>query len=79
MKKGILIVSFGTTYKETREKNINRIVACVKEHFPEYLVYQAFSSEKIRKILSARDNEFVPGILEALGSYTFICIANTYY
>ena len=68
MKKGILIVSFGTTYKETREKNINRIVACVKEHFPEYLVYQAFSSEKIRKILSARDNEFVPGILEALGS-----------
>lgn len=66
MKKGILVVSFGTTYRETREKNIDRIVSCVKERFPGYIVYQAFSSEKIRKILSARDNEFVPGILDAL-------------
>lgn len=66
MKKGILVVSFGTTYKETREKNIERVVSDVRERFPQYVVLQAYSSDRIRKILDARDGIAVPGIADAL-------------
>lgn len=66
MKKGILVVSFGTTYKETREKNIDRVVSCIRERFPGYAVTQAFSSDRIRKILDARDHISISGISDAL-------------
>ena len=38
MERGILVVSFGTTYQETREKNIDQMVALVREQYPHYLV-----------------------------------------
>ncbi len=66
MNKGILIVSFGTTYKETREKNIDRVAEEVQEQFPGWQVYQAYSSNIVRKILKNRDNLIIPDIREAL-------------
>ena len=54
-QKGILIVSFGTTYQDTREKNIDEIVKAVREKFPDCEVRQAYSSDKIRKILEKKD------------------------
>ncbi len=66
MSQGILIVSFGTTYKETRDKNIERIAETVRESFPDWRVYQAYSSNIVRGILKKRDNIIIPDTKEAL-------------
>lgn len=66
MNTGILIVSFGTTYHETRERNIDRIAAAVKEVWPAIPIYQAYSSEKVRKTLRERDGILIADIPEAL-------------
>lgn len=65
-QKGILIVSFGTTYQDTREKNIDEIVKAVREKFPDCEVRQAYSSDKIRKILEKKDGIIIPDTEEAL-------------
>lgn len=41
MKKAILIVSFGTTYPETRQKNIAAITRQVRALYPDVLVAEA--------------------------------------
>lgn len=38
MKKAILIVSFGTTYTETRKKNITAIKEQVRCLYPDVLI-----------------------------------------
>ena len=48
-----MVVSFGTTYQETREKNIDQMVALVREQYPHYLVEEAYSSSTVRKVLRA--------------------------
>ncbi len=65
-EKGILIASFGTTYKDTRKKNIDKIAEQVKGAMPDYQVYQAFSSNQVRKVLSEKYNIQVPDIKQAL-------------
>ena len=55
MRKGILVASFGTTYQDTREKNIDAIVKCVKEKYKDTAVYEAYTSGKIRKALETAD------------------------
>ena len=64
--QGILMVSFGTTYRDTREKNIERLAETVRECFPDWELYQAYSSGIVRRILKTRDHISVPGIREAL-------------
>jgi sirohydrochlorin cobaltochelatase len=66
MKQGILIVSFGTTHKDTREKNIEKLAETVRENFPGWNIYQAYSSGIVRSILRKRDNIIVFDIKEAL-------------
>lgn len=66
MKKGILVVSFGTTYKETREKNIEVLEQEIQKSYPEAVCYRAFSSGIIRKILKERDGLYVMDMQEAL-------------
>ncbi len=60
MKTGILIVSFGTTYPKTREKNIKKITESVRECYPDALVKEAVSSNIVRKIM--RKNENLPAL-----------------
>lgn len=55
MKQGILVVSFGTTYRETREKSIETLVSELKQEFPAFVVEQAYTSNKVRTILQQRD------------------------
>lgn len=43
-KKAIVVVSFGTTVPETREKTIERFENLVREKYPEYDVFRAFTS-----------------------------------
>ena len=49
MERGILVVSFGTTYQETREKNIDQMVALVREQYPHYLVFQQHCEEGVKR------------------------------
>jgi len=49
MKKGILVVSFGTSYEETRKKCIESIENKITETFKDYTVRRAFTSNMIIK------------------------------
>lgn len=54
MKNGILVVSFGTTYEETAEKNIYALEKEIHVNYPDYEVFSAFTSDMVRKILKKR-------------------------
>ncbi|MCC8044176.1 MAG: sirohydrochlorin cobaltochelatase [Clostridiales bacterium] len=54
-RKAILVVSFGTSYEETRKKTIDRIEECVAERFPAWKVYRAWTSGMIRRKIEKRD------------------------
>ena len=66
MERGILVVSFGTTYQETREKNIDHMVALVREQYPHDLVEEAYSSSTVRKVLRERDGIAKDDVRQAL-------------
>ena len=59
MKKGILVSSFGTTFEETRKLNIDKIVTDVKNAYPDLPVYEAYTSNKVRKELMKRDGIYM--------------------
>lgn len=61
--KGILVVSFGTSYKETREKTITAIENEVKQL--GHPTYTAFTSTMIKKKL-AKNGEHINNVTEAL-------------
>ena len=66
MKKAILVVSFGTSYKETREKTIEACERKIKEVFNGYDFFRAFTSNMIIKKLKNRDNIHIENPIEAL-------------
>lgn len=44
-KKAILVVSFGTSFAETREKTIDAIEKEIADAFPDYQIYRAWTSK----------------------------------
>lgn len=56
MKKAILVVSFGTSYHETRKKTIEACENKIKESLEDYDFYRAFTSGMIINKLRKRDN-----------------------
>lgn len=54
-KKAILVVSFGTTYGETRKVTIEAVENKIRITFPDYEVRSAFTSRIIIKKLAQRD------------------------
>lgn len=64
--QAILIVSFGTSYNDSREKTIGAIEAEAAETFPEYEVRRAFTSQIIIDKLKERDNLEIDNVAEAL-------------
>lgn len=65
-QKAILLVSFGTSYIESKEKTIDKIVVDVSHAFPDYTIYQAWTSKIIIHILQERDHIHIPTIEEAM-------------
>lgn len=65
-KKAILVVSFGTSYNDTREKTIGAIEKRIAEKYPSYDIRRAFTSKIIIKLLKDRDGVFVDDVTEAL-------------
>lgn len=48
-KKAIILVSFGTTHIDTREKTIDKLFHDIEKEFPEYDVFQSYTSHIVRK------------------------------
>ncbi len=65
MDREILVVSFGTSYAQTREKTIGAIEAEIQGAFPEYSVRRAFTSGMIIRKLKKRDGIEIDNVKEA--------------
>ena len=62
----ILVVSFGTSYNDTRDKTIGAIENAIGEAFPQYEVRRAFTSQTIIDKLKKRDNLEIDNVQQAL-------------
>lgn len=67
-KKALLVVSFGTSFNETREKTIDAIEEDIRNAFPERELYRAWTSKIITAKLKERDNTVIDMPEEALES-----------
>ncbi|MGN0161976.1 MAG: sirohydrochlorin cobaltochelatase [Candidatus Ornithomonoglobus sp.] len=65
-KKAILVVSFGTSYNDTREATIGAIEKAIAAAFPDYEIRRAFTSGTIIKKLKERDGIETDNVEEAL-------------
>lgn len=66
MKQAILVVSFGTSYNESRIKTIEAIEQAIKDEFADYELYRAFTSRIIIEILKKRDGIYIHSVSEAM-------------
>lgn len=65
-KKALLVVSFGTAYRQTREKNIEKIEEELKAACPDRVFYRAWTSGMIIRKLRERDGEEIFTVSEAM-------------
>ena len=65
-KKGLLVVSFGTSYPETRAKTIDCLERDLAAAFPDRAFYRSWTSSIIRKKLRKRDGIEIDSVAEAL-------------
>lgn len=66
MKKALLIVSFGTSHKETRNKTIGEIERFISNEYKDRELRRAFTSGIIIKVLRNRDNIYIDNVKEAM-------------
>ena len=66
MSKAILVVSFGTSYHDTRERTIDAIEEAIAYAYPDYTVYRAWTSGIIRAKILKRDGIRINGVKGAL-------------
>lgn len=64
--QAILVVSFGTSYHDSREETIGAVEQAIQKAFPAYEVRRAFTSERIIEILKERDGLQIDTVEEAL-------------
>ena len=62
----ILVVSFGTSYNDSRDITIGAIEEAISQAYPEYEVRRAFTSQIIIDILKNRENLEIDNVTEAL-------------
>lgn len=65
-KKALLVVSFGTSYADTRAKTIDASEAALAAAFPDYDQKRAFTSQTIIDILADRDGIEVDNVTQAI-------------
>lgn len=66
MKKAIVVVSFGTSYKETRDKNIQPCEEMIAAEFKGYDFYRAFTSNMIIKKVAVEEKIHIPNPIQIL-------------
>lgn len=64
-KKAILVVSFGTSYDETRKVTIDAIEQDIADSYPDYRVYRAWTSKMILAKIKKRDGIHYDNVKEA--------------
>lgn len=64
--KAILVVSFGTSFPDTRKRTIEAIEKDIAEAYPEYRVYRAWTSKMIMKKLLRTENRKIFSVREAM-------------
>ena len=64
--KAILVVSFGTSYEDTRKKTIDAIEADIAAAYPQYRIYRAWTSKMIMAKLLKRDGVKINNVTEAM-------------
>ena len=69
MKKAILVVSFGTSVNETREKTIDRIEADIRNANPDAAIYRAWTSKMIIRKLKRAGRGYDPHGKRSDGSH----------
>ena len=62
----ILVVSFGTSFNDSRAKDIKGIEDALAEAYPDWSVRRAFTAQIIINHVQARDNEFIDNVDQAL-------------
>lgn len=65
-KPVLLVVSFGTSYNDTRAKTIDAVEAQLQKAYPDYEVRRAFTSQIIIDILKERENLTIDNVTEAM-------------
>lgn len=65
-EKGLLAVSFGTSYKDTRERNIEAIERAMEKEMPEYILRRAFTSQIIINRVRQKENLAIDNVRDAL-------------
>lgn len=65
-KKAILVVSFGTSYEETRKRTIDAIENDLASAFPDRTLYRAWTSKRILKKLAETKGVYFDTIGEAM-------------
>ncbi|AEV95614.1 sirohydrochlorin cobaltochelatase [Pediococcus claussenii] len=66
MKKGILVVTFGTTSLKARQATTNKIIKKAKEQFPDFLVQGAFTSRKVMDKISNQEHTNIEYLDDAI-------------
>lgn len=65
-EKEILVVSFGTSYNDSRARDIQGIEEALEQAYPDWSVRRAFTAQIIINHVQARDGEFIDNIQQAL-------------
>lgn len=65
-KEAILVVSFGTSHRETAEKTIGAVERDIRAKYPDKEVRRAYTSSMILKVLKKRDGVHIDNVPEAL-------------
>lgn len=62
----LMVVSFGTSYNDSRRLTVGAIEAAIEKAFPEYSVRRGFTSQIIIDHVKSRDNAVIDNVGEAL-------------
>ena len=65
-KKAIVVVSFGTSYNDSREKTIDAIEADIAAAYPDWDVYRAFTAQTIIDKLAERDGLEIDNVRQVM-------------
>ena len=65
-EKEILVVSFGTSFNDSRVADIKSIEDAIQEAFPDWSVRRAFTAQIIINHIQARDGEVIDNMEQAL-------------
>lgn len=78
MKNGILVVSFGTTYREARKLSLEQIENTIASAYNNFSVYKAYTSRIVKKCIYENEGILIPDVGQALQKISEDGIENIY-